>query len=1068
MPLMLAAMTALATAPGPYLFQHPTTNGEVIVFAFAGDLWSVPVAGGNANRLTTSEGQESSPYFSPDGKTIAFTGQYDGNTDVFTIPAGGGVPQRLTAHPSADNTRGWSADGTQVLYSSSMLSNTDYPRLFTVSVKGGIPKPLPLPTGTMGSFSPDGKQLAYVPRDKWQPGWKRYRGGQTYPIWIADLATSKVKEIPRQNTNDEQPMWIGDRIYFVSDRKITKTLYSYDPKSNGVVEELPPAADFDLKSATAGTGSAKDKIVFEKLGGIHVFDVKTKRTTEVPVSVTGDFPEVRTEFKDISAYVQDLSLSPTGARVAVTARGFLVTVPAAKGDFRVLDETPGIHRRSPAWSPDGTRIAYLTDVRNGYQLAIKNLADGAETIYPLGNGEAFWYSPVWSPDGNKIAITNNKHELWVHDARNGTGQLVDTGTYEDPQTSIVPNWSPDSKWLTWSRDLNNHLNAVFVFDLEKKVRTQITDGMANAKNPVFDRDGRHLYFHASTDTGWGASYLDMTSLSAAPPTSFVYAIVLKKDGANPLFPESDEEPNPDADKAAKKEEPKDTKFRIDLENIESRIVQLPLPRRSYISLETGPAGSFFTIGGNQVTKFDVNARAATPFGSARGLSVSAKGDKMLVAGFSGFQIVSTAAPFGPGQGAINLNGLRVKFDPRAEWNQMFNELFRNERIFFYDAGLHGANMAELKALYAPFIPNIHSRSDLNYLFEDIVGHLSIGHMWVRGGDTRETDKFVPGGLLGADFEFSNGKYRLTRIFDGERWNPGLRAPLAQPGINAKVGEYILEIDGKPLDDSLDIYLLLEGKAGRQVKVKLGPTPDGKDSRVVTVIPTPSEFGLRFRAWAEDNRRYVAKMTNGRAAYVHVPDTGDGGWQAFQRYYLAQSDKDAAIIDERFNHGGLINDYMVHEMQRTLSGVFTPRNGKDWPTPGLAIFGPKVMLANELSGSGGDMFPWLFKYHKIGPVIGKRTWGGLVRAFGFDLVDGGSINAPDVSFYNPHNGTWDVEGYGVAPDIDVEFDPYLWRQGKDAQLERAIAEINKGLATYKPLKLQRPPSANKKGKGSDGY
>jgi tricorn protease len=444
-----------------------------------------------------------------------------------------------------------------------------------------------------------------------------------------------------------------------------------------------------------------------------------------------------------------------------------------------------------------------------------------------------------------------------------------------------------------------------------------------------------------------------------------------------------------------------------------------------------------------------------PFGAGIDIAdVSPSGDKLLVGGRGGLSIVSSMMPPQPGQGALGLSDVKAKVEPRKEWRQMYHEVWRNEETFFYAPNMHGNDMKALEKRYEPFLANICSRDDLNYLFTDMMGEMVIGHMWCRGGDIPGATASVPGGLLGADYSFENGRYRLTRVYNGESWNPGLVAPLTQPGVGAKAGEYLLAIDGKNLKDSNDIYEFLEGKAGKQVKIKLGPTPDGVGSREVTVVPTPSETGLRNRAWVEDNRRQVEKATGGRAGYVHVPDTQFGGWDQFNRYYFAQAGKDAVVIDERFNHGGLINDYMIQVMKQTLNAVFSARNGKDWPTPGLAIFGPKVMLTNQYAGSGGDMFPWLFRHNEVGKLVGKRTWGGLVRAFSFQLVDGGSVNAPDDAFFNP-NGTWDVENWGVAPDIEVELDPYLWRQGRDAQLERAIAEIQQALKTYKPPVIKKP-------------
>ncbi|HWA82784.1 MAG TPA: PDZ domain-containing protein, partial [Fimbriimonadaceae bacterium] len=547
-------------------------------------------------------------------------------------------------------------------------------------------------------------------------------------------------------------------------------------------------------------------------------------------------------------------------------------------------------------------------------------------------------------------------------------------------------------------------------------------------------------------------------------------------GANPLQPESDEEAGtpekkpgppagaPPAGAPAQAAPAGPPPIKVDLEDIDQRIIALPLPARNYVDLEAGMPNTFFVVetparatpisgGMPSITKFSFTDRRATPFAAIGQIAdITPSGDKMLVMGPRDLSIASTVMPLPPTP--VNLGDLKVRIDPRKEWRQMYHQVWRDESLFFYAPNMHGNDMKMLEKRYEPFLANICSRDDLNYLFTDMMGEMTIGHMWCQGGDIPGATNSVPGGLLGADYSFENGRYRLTRVYSGESWNPGLYAPLTQPGVHAKAGEYILAIDGQELKDSNDIYELLEGKAGKQVKIKIGPNADGTGARECIVVPIASEFALRNRAWEEDNRRLVDKMTGGRVGYVHVPDTNVGGWLAFNRYYFAQAGKDAMIIDERFNHGGLINDYMIDVMKETLNAVFTPRNGKDWPTPGLAIFGPKVMLINQYAGSGGDMFPWLFRHNEVGKLIGKRTWGGLVRAFSFQLVDGGSVNAPDDAMFNP-NGTWDVENWGVAPDIDVDLDPAQWRKGHDAQLERAIAEILEELKTYKPPTIKKP-------------
>ncbi len=1082
--------------PNPLLMKHPTVNATSIVFEYAGDLWSVARSGGAAQRLTTDAGIESEPFFSPDGTQVLFSGEYDGNQDVYVIPATGGSPKRLTFHPATDRAAGWTPDGKSALVVSSMLQNTALPRLFTVPVSGGTPKPLPLPSGSMGSLSADGQRIAYVAGIKWQDAWKRYRGGQTYAIWIADLKDSKWKEIPRKNTNDEQPMWIGDRIYFLSDKKGPVSLYSYDEKSGQVVEEVPPAG-FDIKSATAGAGA----IVYEKLGSIHLFDPKTKSSKRVEITISADFPEVRTQFKDLSGRVGGASISPSGQRVVIESRGHILTVPASKGDVRELTGRQGVAERFPAWSPDGQTIAFISDSTGWYELVLHNAGTKEEKRVRLGEGLSFFYQLVWSPDSKAIAYTDNKKNVWIHELSTGRNIKVDTGTFEDPNTNIVPRWSPDSRWLTWARDLDNHLNAVFVYSLDTAKTTQITDGLSNAKYPVFDRDGKHLYFVASTNTGPAASYLDISSYTNLNVVSSVYAIVLSKNGENPLGPESDEEavkePTPPTPPATPPGTPPATpptappagtpaggpqggpqggppggprgprpapKVTIDFEDISQRILALPMPTADYSALEAATPGSFLAVFSTpratltspaQITllRFSFATRRPQPVGTGiQLLDVNATGDKALIAQGGQLQILSTVAPAPPTP--LDISNIRVKIDPRQEWRQMFKEVWRNERIFFYDPNLHGINAAEMERRYEPFLKNIASRADLNYLFTDMLGELSIGHMFIDGGDI-PGKPFIPGGLLGADYAFENGRYRLTRVYNGENWNPGARAPLTAPGVNAVSGEYILAIDGQDLTEQGDIYEKLEAKAGKQVKIKIGPKPDGAGSREVTVVPVASEAGLRALAWREDNRRLVDKLSGGKIGYVHVPDTNVGGWTSFNRYYYAQAGKQGIVVDERYNQGGLINDYMVLEMTRTLQGVFAPRSGKDGATPGVSIFGPKVMLINQWAGSGGDMFPWLFRNQKVGKLVGKRTWGGLVRAFGFELVDGGVVRAPDVAFYNP-NGTWDVEGWGVEPDIEVEMDPYLWRQGRDAQLERAVAEVLKEAATFKYPKPIKPP------------
>jgi tricorn protease len=945
-----------------------------------------------------------------------------------------------------------------------MLSNTDLPRLFTVSVSGGLPKPLPFPSGTQSSFSPDGTYLAYVPGFKWQAAWKRYRGGQTSSILIGDTTDSKVKEIPRKNSNDTDPMWIDNRIYFTSDREGPVGIYRYDADS-GRVSKIVGGSGFDVKSASAGPGA----IVYEQLGSLHLIDLKTEQAKTVDIRVPGDFAEVRTKFKNVAQNVQWGDISPTGQRAVFEARGRIFSVPASKGDVRELTEKQGVAERFPVWSPNGKTISFFSDESGEYRMVLRDAQSGSERSLALGLNHGYFYSPVWSPDSKRIAYTDNEHNIWILDVDSGTNTKVDTFVYEDPTRSPAMDWSPDSKWLAYHRDLPSHLMVVSLYSLATGKSTQVTDGLSDAKYPAFDRGGKYLYFVSSTGSGPGAAWLDLTALGELNPQSAAYAVVLRNDTPDPLHPESDEEPV--KDEAAKEEPKKDDAFRIDLDGLGQRIIPLPIPAGNYVQVHSGPKDSFFLIEQGPIvsftapspmrlSKFSFADRKVTPFGVGVGsIEVSADGNKMLIQQGGSWAIVPTAAP-APGQGVLNLAGMTTKLDPMAEWRQMFREVIRIQRDFLYDPGHHGVNLVELQARYEPFLANLRSRDDLNYLFEDMLGELSIGHMFISGGDIPSTSG-PAGGLLGADLALENGKYRLTRVYNGESWNPQLRAPLTQPGIGAKAGEYILAVNGREVGADDNLYEALEGKAGKQVRIKIGPNPNGDGAREVTVVPTGSEFGLRTLAWEEDNRRRVAEMTGGRVAYVHIPDTNVGGWTNFRRYYFAQSGKEALIVDDRFNHGGSVDNYMVETMALPLRSMWTSRYGKDFSSPALGIFGPKVMITNEYAGSGGDYFPWHFRQLGLGKIVGKRTWGGLVGILAFPpLIDGGSVTAPNVAFYNPTKGEWEVENVGISPDIEVELDPYLWRQGKDAQLERAIAEAMKSFNAYKPPVIRKPKYEDK--------
>jgi tricorn protease len=748
--------------------------------------------------------------------------------------------------------------------------------------------------------------------------------------------------------------------------------------------------------------------------------------------------------------------------------------------------------RDPAWSPDGQSIAYFSDESGEYALHIRNQSGfGDVRKIALGNPPTFYYSPTWSPDSKKIAYSDKQLNIWYVDLEKKTPIRVDTDMYTDPAQGLTISWSSDSRWLAYTKQLVSHLHAVFAYSLEQGKSAQVTDGMSDALFPQFDKEGKSLCFTASTDVALSQGWLDMSSLNR-PVTRSVYLVVLKKDLPSPLAPESDEEKPPSSGEQGskpqdkekdEKEKTKDAKpvtVEIDFDNIGQRILALPIPARNYVGLAAGKTGVLFLVEGPGVVnpvnfegdgpslgvhKFDLKTRKTEKIlDGVQSFDIAFNGEKMLYRQkqqwFIGPAQKPGEGPPKPGEGGpLKLDSMEVFVDPRAEWRHMYDQVWRGERDFFYDPGLHGLNMETIKRRYEPFLEGIASREDLNYLFEEMLGEMTVGHMFVGGGDRPEVKK-VKGGLLGADFAIENGRYRFTRVYNGENWNPKLRAPLTQPGVNVAAGEYLLAVNGRDLRNTDEVYGLFEETADKQVVLRVGPNPDGTGARDVTVVPVDDESGLRNLAWIEGNRRKVDQMTGGRVAYIYLPDTYAGGYTNFNRYYFAQVGKEAAIIDERFNGGGDLADYIIDYLRRPLLNYFTMREGKDITTPLEAIFGPKVMIINELAGSGGDALPWMFRRTAIGPLIGKRTWGGLVGHYTNpgDLLDGGFMGTPDLAFYTP-DGVWDVENHGVPPDVEVEMDPKLVRDGHDPQLEKAIEVVMEMLKKNPPPAVKRPAYPN---------
>ncbi|REJ79560.1 MAG: protease [Acidobacteria bacterium] len=1049
-------ISGTALAQGTRLLRHPDVSRDLVTFAYAGDLWTVPRAGGRARRLTSTPGVETEPHFSPDGSQIAFTATVGGNTDAYVISTNGGNPVRLTYHPALDRVRGWSSDGRSVMFASTRTSAPQeaYYQLWAIDRSGGLPERLAPPRAARGSYSPDGGRLAYeeitmqfVPAWEETSYWRHYRGGRTHPITLMDLSNASTTKLPWENSNDSHPMWVGDTVYFISDREHTANVFSYKPGSR-TVSKLTDFDDFDVMSAGAGD----DAVVFEQAGYIHLLDTKTGRSNRLRIDVSGDLPWTRPQFKNVAGMIRNGVLSPTGVRAAIEARGEIFTVPAEKGDFRNLTQSAGAHDRSPAWSPDGGTLAWLSDSTGEYRLVLSEpMGIEAPRSFALPT-KGFFSEPVWSPDSKSILIQDNHRNLWTIDPSNGSASKIDTDKYPDPFRSFDASWSPDSKWIVYSKNLPSHLRAIYIYSVDQKKSFQVTDGLADSISPAFDAGGKYLYFLASTDYGPSTGWLEMSSVDR-PVERSVYLAVLSAEEPSPLLPESDDEPKP---KTGSDEDPKpagdgakteeDKTIRVDTEGISNRVISIDLPSRNYRRLTAGPEGTFFFLEpGAQgpvatLNRYSLKDRKTTPFlAGITDYSVSADRKKLLYRIGPRMGIIGTAAPAKPGDGALNLSQLQMKVDPKAEWEAIYRETWRIQREFFYDEEMHGADWEAIYRKYLPLVAHAGHRADLGYIIAMVGGELTVGHSYLTGSGDVPQDDPISVGLLGADLAAENGRYRFKRIIDGENWNPGLSAPLSGPGIDVEEGDYILEVNGREIVPPANPYAAFEGTAGRQTIIRINDSPSKEGSRLVTVVPVASENALRTRAWVEDNRRLVDRLSNGRLAYVWLPNTGGGGYTYFTRYFYSQQEKQGAVIDERYNQGGMVADYIVNELDRKPMGFFALRDGDTVTSPFAGIYGPKVMLINESAGSGGDALPFYFRLRKVGPLIGTRTWGGLVGTLGFPpTIDGGGITAPNLAFYNL-DGEWDVENVGVAPDIEVEYTPSEVMKGRDPQLERGVQE-----------------------------
>ncbi|WP_238480329.1 S41 family peptidase [Mangrovibacterium lignilyticum] len=1064
------------------LLRSPAISGNKVCFEYGGDLWLSSLDGSKSFRLTVFEGVETDPVFSPDGQKIAFTAQYDGNTDVYIIPVTGGTPQRLTWHPGYDGAVCWTPGGDSVLFASSRVQMPiQLPnQLWKVSESGTTPERFILPQAINGVFSPDGHSFVFEKNFPWEDEFRNYRGGQNTPLRIFDMKTYEVEKLPWTDTRDINPVWMGKIIYFLSDRDYGMNIWSYDTESKALKQETF-FNEFDCKNLKGDD----QRMIFENGGYLYTWVPGDGEPQQLHITVTGDFPWARPHWVDADKFVESICLSPSGKRVALSARGEILTVPVDKGSPRYLTNLPASAERAVAWSPDGEHISWFSDASGEYQLVIADQFGNNQRTVTVDE-PTFFYHPVWSPDSKYISFYNENRSLLLLNVETGEIAEIDNEGFAHPEHIIYPEWSPDSKWIAYAKRLTNEYGAIFVYSLEQNKSFQLTDGMSDCRMPTWDAGGKYLYFSASTDYGMNVGWLDMSSFDH-PVNRGIYLVVLSKDEKSPLAPESDDEEIKKEDEETTVSETKKDKkgkskgekeddededgeeeevtVKIDFDGIGKRILALPVSVKDYQELQAAEEGVILYSErkpeqkGLTLNRFKLeDEKDEVVVDGIRGFEVSADKSKFLYQTTDNQLVVSsTSGKPKPEDETVSMKGIKVKVDPELEWKQIFREAWRFQRDYFYVDNVHGLDMQWAYDTYSPWVDFVRHRSDLNYILDILGGETSIGHSFVRGGDFPEVDR-VPVGLLGADLEVADNHFKIEKIYDGESWNPDVKAPLSQPGLNVKEGQYIVAVNGQPIDASINFYAHFDQTADKQIFLSVNDQPKMDGATEVTVVPVSSEGKLRQLDWVEGNRRMVDSLSNGKLAYVWLPNTSNAGYDNFNRYYFAQKDKKGAVLDERFNQGGSIADYIVDLLARDLLGYFNNPIGDRQPftAPNAGIWGPKVMIINEMAGSGGDMMPYMFKYRKIGPLVGTTTWGGLVGIWDVpNLIDNGMITAPRGGFYN-NDGEWDVENKGVAPDVTMEQTEKEVIGGHDPQLEKAV-EVALDLLKTKGVKLKPQPA-----------
>jgi tricorn protease len=1099
--MFLAAPLAIsADMPEGRLMRFADIYKDKIVFSYAGDLWLVSSSGGVARRITTDPGLELFPKFSPDGKWIAFTGQYDGNMNVYVMPSDGGEPKQLTFEPdpvSMPERMGpnnevitWLPDSQHILFLSRRDTFNDwFGRLFKVSIDGGLPERLPIDKGGLTSFSPDGTKIAYNRIFRNFRTWKRYTGGMHQQISIYDLTNNTYELVADDPHISTYPMWHGDTIYFGSDRgpEHRINLYSYSLKTKQI-KQLTDFKDYDVDWPSLGP----DSIVFTNGGYLYTFDLKSQKAKKLTVYLPGDRDLARPHWANVARYVTDFDISPEGNRAVLTARGDIFTVPAKNGSIRNLTQTPGIHEKYAAWSPDSKWIAYLSD-RSGEDEIYITPQDGmGKEIRITTDGKMFRMPPVWSPDSKKLAFADKDVRLFYVDIDQKTPMLIDQGKYSD-LTEYV--WSPDSKWIAYAKAEVNNYSTINLYSLADKKITQVTTNFTNNSTPSFDPGGKYLFFLSQRDYNEVLGVFDFEF--ANPKATRVYLVTLRADLPSPFAPKSDEagkKSDESADKDQAKPADKDQaksgdkekkeaeevakNFRIDLTGIENRVVALPIPPANIGGLQAGKNGIYYSTGpiyglsgplpGEQaaIHAYDLKERKdQVLLTGTSAFTLSFDGSKLLYAGPGGedgqtYGIIDAKPPGSPhkvGDGALNLSSLKMRIDPRAEWAQMFDEVWREERDFFFEKSMNGVDWPKERDRYAPLLPYVADRYDLTYVLGEMVGELSNSHTYVGGGDYPNLHP-VNLGLLGVDFELdaASGLYRFKKIYPGENWDSSLRSPLTEPGVVVKEGDYLIAVNGRDLKAPQAPSELFINTAGENVTLTVNSQPNVTGARQVVVKTISSEYGLRMLDMINTNRRKVDQATGGRVGYIYIPNMGGEGLDEFVKQFFPQIRKEGLIIDVRYNGGGFVDQLIFERLRRILAGMDSARNFASGTTPDVVFHGSMACITNAYAASDGDIFSYYFKQYHLGPLIGTRTWGGVRGIRGdMPLLDGGYITRPEFSVYNL-NSEWVIENYGVAPDIEVDNTPDLVMKGRDPQLERAIEEVMKAIKEHPKHLPPRPP------------